>query len=58
MNPVFVTGGTGYIGQSLIDALLARGHSVHALVRPSSAARLPPGVVPVIGSALDASTFA
>ncbi len=30
-EPVFVTGGTGYLGGVLIDALLARGYLVHAL---------------------------
>ena len=41
MNPVFVTGGTGYIGRPLIEALLARRHTVHALARPASAGKLP-----------------
>jgi uncharacterized protein YbjT (DUF2867 family) len=58
MNPVFVTGGTGYVGRPLIEALLERGHSVHALVRPASAGKLPPGARAVIGDALDAATFA
>lgn len=56
-NPVFVTGGTGYVGRPLISALLARGHTVHALVRPGSEGRLPRDAVPVAGDALDASTF-
>ena len=30
---VFVTGGTGYLGRPLIEALLARGHTVRALTR-------------------------
>ena len=55
---VFVTGGTGYIGLALLEALLARGHRVRALVRPASARRLPPGVGPVFGDALDAETYA
>jgi uncharacterized protein YbjT (DUF2867 family) len=54
---VFVTGGTGYIGSRVIPALLARGHGVRALVRPASIPRLPAGCTPVIGDALDASTF-
>jgi uncharacterized protein YbjT (DUF2867 family) len=58
MDPVFITGGTGYIGRPLIEALLARSHAVHALVRPGSEAKLPSGAVPVIGNALDASSFA
>ncbi len=57
-NPVFVTGGTGYIGRPLIDALLDRGYSVHALVRPGSETKLPHTALPVIGNALDTSTFA
>ena len=58
MDPVFVTGGTGYIGRALIDALRERGYIVHALVRPGSEAKLPNSALPVIGNALDASTFA
>jgi uncharacterized protein YbjT (DUF2867 family) len=57
-EPVFVTGGTGYIGRPLIDSLLARRFSVHALARPESQARLPQGAYPVTGNALDAATFA
>ena len=54
---VFVTGGTGYIGLPLIHGLLARGHSVRALVRPGSAGKLPVGAVEVRGNALDAASF-
>jgi nucleoside-diphosphate-sugar epimerase len=36
VDPVFMTGGTGYIGRPLIEALLAKGYSVHALIRPGS----------------------
>src|ERR1035437_5174806 len=57
-EPVFMTGGTGYIGRPLIGALLAREHTVHALARPGSEAKLPGGTLPVAGNALDASTFA
>ena len=57
-NPVFVTGGTGYLGRALIEALLDRGHQVHALVRPGSERKLPPEAVAIAGDALDASTFA
>lgn len=53
-----MTGGTGYIGRPLIAALLGRGHTVHALARPGSEAKLPGGVLPVAGNALDTSTFA
>ena len=58
MDPMFVTGGTGYIGRALIEALRERGYMVHALVRPGSEAKLPSAALPVIGNALDASTFA
>ncbi len=57
-EPVFVTGGTGYLGSALIDALLARGYLVHALARRGSETRLPPGVRVAVGDALDAGTFA
>jgi len=55
---VFVTGGTGFLGRALIDALLARDYPVHALVRPGSEARLPSRAVGVTGDALDAASFA
>jgi uncharacterized protein YbjT (DUF2867 family) len=55
---VFITGGTGYIGRALIDALLSRGHTVRALVRSGGSARLPPGVEFIVGNALDASSYA
>ena len=54
---VFVTGGTGYMGRRLIPQLVARGHRVRALVRASSAARLPTGCAPVLGNALDSSSY-
>jgi uncharacterized protein YbjT (DUF2867 family) len=57
-HTVFVTGGTGYIGRPLVRALLARAHAVRALARPGSQQKLPSGATPVLGDALDASTFA
>jgi uncharacterized protein YbjT (DUF2867 family) len=54
---VFVTGGTGYVGRPLIDRLIERGHTVRALARPASAAALPSFAVPIVGNALDASTY-
>jgi uncharacterized protein YbjT (DUF2867 family) len=57
VDPVVVTGGTGYVGRPLIDALHGRGYAVHALVRPGSEARLPAHARPVIGDALDAASF-
>ena len=35
---VFITGGNGYIGQALVEALVADGHSVEALVREEAGA--------------------
>lgn len=58
MESVFLTGGTGYIGRTLIDALRERGYATHALVRPGSESKLPRDTVMVVGDALDASTFA
>jgi uncharacterized protein YbjT (DUF2867 family) len=54
---VFVTGGTGYLGRRAIPALAARGHTVRALVRRGSEGKLPAGATPVVGDALDATTF-
>src|SRR5262249_37684238 len=54
----FVTGGTGYLGRPLIDALADRGCAVSALFRPGSEGKLPHRAQPVSGNALDASTFA
>lgn len=55
---VFVTGGTGYIGQRLVCALCARGHQVEAVVRAGSEKKLPPGCTPVIADALDGASYA
>ena len=57
-EPVFVTGGTGYLGRALIETLLARGYPVHALARRGSEARLPLGARVAVGDALDAESFA
>ena len=53
---ILVTGGTGYIGQHLIPALVARGHRVRVLTRKESAKRVPAGGEPVVGDALDAES--
>jgi uncharacterized protein YbjT (DUF2867 family) len=55
---VFITGGTGYMGLRLIPRLLQRGHEVRALVRPGSENKLPTGCTPVLGNALDGSSYA
>ena len=57
VDPIFITGGTGYIGRPLIDELLMREYNVRALVRAGSVKKLSQGAVPIIGDALDASTF-
>jgi len=54
---VFITGGTGYIGSSLIPILLERDHRVRALLRPGSKAKLPAACEVVSGNALDANTY-
>ena len=55
--PVFVTGGTGYLGCALLAALAERAHPVTALVRPGAESRVPPGVHTVSGNALDAASY-
>lgn len=55
---IFIAGATGYIGRHVIPELIARGHTVRALVRASSASKVPRGAEAVIGDALDASSFA
>ena len=58
MATVFMTGGTGYLGRALISPLLRRGHSLLALARARSVAKLPDGCTPVIGDPLMRETFA
>jgi nucleoside-diphosphate-sugar epimerase len=55
---VFLTGGTGYLGSRLAAELVRRSHQVHALARPGSESRLPSGVTPVLGNALDHQSYA
>ena len=43
---IFVTGGTGFLGRHVIEALLGAGHSVSAMVRQPRA-KLPEGTEPV-----------
>jgi len=54
---VFVTGGTGYLGNNLIPVLIERGHRVRALIRPASKGKVPAGCEVVSGNALDARTY-
>jgi nucleoside-diphosphate-sugar epimerase len=55
---IFVTGGTGYIGQHVIPVLLARGHRVRALARQESLDRVPAGALGVVGNALQVASVA
>jgi uncharacterized protein YbjT (DUF2867 family) len=55
---VFITGGTGYVGQRMTAALLTRGHRVRVLTRSQSVSRVAPGAEPVLGDALDPSSYA
>jgi uncharacterized protein YbjT (DUF2867 family) len=57
MNPVFITGGTGYLGVPLIRALLEKGYQIQVLTREKSAHRVPTGARPVLGDALNAASF-
>ena len=57
MTPIFITGGTGYIGKRLIKQLVAKGYDVTALVRKGSEHKLPPGVRAIIGDPFNAATF-
>lgn len=55
---VFITGGTGYLGRSLIPVLAERGHTAHALVRDGSEHKLPPGCREIsVGNALDNRSY-
>jgi uncharacterized protein YbjT (DUF2867 family) len=56
-HSVFITGATGYIGHRLIPLLLRRGHSIRALTRKGSESKLASGAMPIVGDALDRSTF-
>ena len=54
---MFITGGTGYLGSSLIPILLERGHRVRALVRPNSTGKVTAGCEVVSGDPLDANSY-
>lgn len=57
-QPVFITGGTGFIGRNLIPELLGRGHFVRALARRGSESKLPAGCELITGDPLDRASFA
>lgn len=56
---IFLTGGTGYIGASVLDALVKHGHDVTALVRDNEkAARVAArGARPVLGNLSDPESY-
>lgn len=57
MKGVFITGGTGYLGQRLVPKLMERGCRVRALARESSLKKLPTGCEAIIGDALNNKTY-
>ena len=57
LKQVFITGGTGYLGQRIIPLLLQKGYTVKALVRKGSEQKLPSGCIPVISDPFDANAF-
>jgi uncharacterized protein YbjT (DUF2867 family) len=57
-RPIFITGGTGYIGSRLIAQLLQRNYHVTALVRKGSEHKVLAGAEVVTGDPFDAKTFA
>lgn len=56
-NKIFVTGGTGYIGSSLIRKLIQKDYVVYALSRKGSQNNLPNGCNIILGDALDNKTY-
>jgi dihydroflavonol-4-reductase len=59
MAPVFVTGGTGFLGGAIIERLVAEGRPVRALARSDAASRelAALGAEPVRGDVLDRATL-
>jgi len=57
--PTFVTGGSGFVGGGLVDALVSAGRPVRALARSPSAAQAlrDRGAEPVTGDVLDAGSL-
>src|SRR4249919_3015188 len=56
---IFLTGGTGYIGAAVLDALVKHGHDVTALVRDNGkASRVTArGARPVVGNLGDPESY-
>lgn len=57
MKTIFITGGTGYIGQRLVKQLIQRGHNVLALVRKGSEHKVPNGAKAIVGNPFDGNSF-
>ena len=58
METVFVTGGTGFLGQSLISQLIRKGDRIKILVRPASQSKINnPLIEKIIGDIRDKKTF-
>src|ERR687895_2822608 len=57
---LFLTGGTGYVGSAVLDALVRGGHQVDALVRNSEKAALVQsrGAHPVLGDLGEPASYA
>lgn len=54
---VFVTGGSGFVGQAVLEELTKRRFEVNALVRKSDALASRPGVQSVVGDLFDAGAL-
>ena len=59
-RPTLLTGATGFVGSAVARALIARGHRIRVLVRPTSDRRNLAGlnVEPVLGDLTDAASLA
>lgn len=55
---IAITGATGFAGRHAVDALLARGHNLRALVRSPASAKLPAAVQTVAGDLADDAALA
>ena len=56
---IFVTGGSGFVGQEILRQLVAAGHSVRVLVRQDPGSRLPqlPEIEVVVGDVTEAASL-